>query len=78
MINSHANAQYLEAGPVYGVHGRGLGPENPDIFTAALKNRPQLYHQRQDETCNTKSKMQTSICELGMTKLYVVALQLKI
>lgn len=43
---------YLEAAPVYGLHGCGLRTDHPDIFTAALKNGPQLRDQGLDEPCN--------------------------
>lgn len=56
LIHTQVYRQYLEAAPVYGVHGCGLGPDDPDIFTAALKHGPQFDYQCSDEPCDTAAK----------------------
>lgn len=55
---------YLETAPVYGVHGSRFGPDQSDIFTAALKNRPQLYYQHPDKPWNTSSRWEVQ-CRFG-------------
>lgn len=51
----HTHILNLEAATVDGIHGCGLWMDHSDIFPSALKNRPQLYCQCLDKTCNTSS-----------------------